>query len=269
VTVYRRGFAARACDKSAGDSHRKLPLARAMPREPVRDKKKRQDSAGPALGLIATGTVLVAALGFVGFVLWPRWPVALADVHAPALPITVGGVLFNVPPAAIRVPLQRHAGAQPRLDLAFLWPALTPPDPDWKPAVSDMPKAPDEIFLSLAAQQDALPLEERVKSIYPRYVEPGTFAGPQGLVGIAFRDDSPYRGEDIFFPPNHAELFFARCTRKVDPTMGSCMLERHVGQATLTARFRRDWLGDWQKLTAGLDRIVARLRGDVRAGATR
>ena len=40
---------------------------------------------------------------------------------------------FNVPPAAIRVPVQRRPGAHERVDLAFVWPSLEPPNATAKP----------------------------------------------------------------------------------------------------------------------------------------
>ena len=46
---------------------------------------------------------------------------------------------FNVPPAAIRVSVQRRPGAHERVDLAFLWPSLEPPDPNAK-AVAPTPE---------------------------------------------------------------------------------------------------------------------------------
>ena len=45
---------------------------------------------------------------------------------APSLPITIGGMAFNVPPAAIRFKVQRRPGAQARVDLSFVWPSLDP-----------------------------------------------------------------------------------------------------------------------------------------------
>ena len=57
----------------------------------------------------------------------------------PSLPITIGGVAFNVPPAAIRFKVQRRPGAQARVDLSFVWPSLTPPDLSIKPLPTDMP----------------------------------------------------------------------------------------------------------------------------------
>src|SRR5262249_14292589 len=79
-----------------------------------------------ALPLIALVVLACLAVGFVASVLWPRWPQVAVD--APALPITIAGVAFNVPPAAMRVPVQRRPGAHERVDLAFLWPSLAPPD---------------------------------------------------------------------------------------------------------------------------------------------
>ncbi len=82
---------------------------------------------------IASLVVLVLAAGiFVSYVLWPTWPGAPVPLDAPAVPITVAGVLFDVPPAAIRAAVQRHPGPHERIDLAFLWPSLTPPQPDAK-----------------------------------------------------------------------------------------------------------------------------------------
>ncbi len=76
--------------------------------------------------------VVAAAAVFVSDVLWPTWPSRPTPLDAPAIPITVAGVLFDVPPAAIREAVQRHAGQQERIDLAFEWPSLAPPRPDDK-----------------------------------------------------------------------------------------------------------------------------------------
>src|SRR2546425_9987864 len=92
-------------------------------------RKRRGASAGLLFALATLIALVVCAAGLVAVMLWPRWPGTAVAPDAPALPITVGGVLFNVPPAAIRVAMQRHSGAQERLDLAFLWPSLRPPDP--------------------------------------------------------------------------------------------------------------------------------------------
>ena len=108
----------------------------------------------------------------IAYILWPRWPEPVA-VDAPSMPIIVGGVTFNVPPAAIRVPMQRRPGTQPRLDLVFVWPSLAPPDP----TVKGTPAAPlnvnDRIFVTVIGADSTLPPIERLKTIYPRYITIG------------------------------------------------------------------------------------------------
>jgi hypothetical protein len=67
------------------------------------------------------------ATAFISYALWPTWPSDPVALDAPALPITVAGVLFELPPAAIRETVQRHPGQHERVDLAFAWPSLGPP----------------------------------------------------------------------------------------------------------------------------------------------
>ena len=69
---------------------------------------------------------VAAAAAFVSDVLWPSWPSEPVALDGPALPITVTGTLFSIPPAAIRETVQRHPGQHERVDLVFSWPALTP-----------------------------------------------------------------------------------------------------------------------------------------------
>src|SRR5262245_27816868 len=66
---------------------------------------------GVALPLIGMLTLAALAACFIAYVLWPRWPGPIVPRDAPALPITIAGTPFNVPPAAMRIALQRHAGA--------------------------------------------------------------------------------------------------------------------------------------------------------------
>src|SRR5260370_27978570 len=98
---------------------------------------------------IAIVAVLMTAAGtFVSYVLWPTWPKSGVALDAPAIPVTVAGTLFNVPPAAIRAAVQRHPGAHERIDLVFLWPSLAPPTADAQAAAK----------ASIANGSDAAPL---------------------------------------------------------------------------------------------------------------
>ena len=218
--------------------------------------RRRSASAGLLFALSAVTGVIVLAAAVTALVLWPRWPSAVA-VDAPSVPITVGGVLFNVPPAAIRVAVQRVPGTQARLDLAFLWPSLKAPGPAAKPAVSDEPPPIDRMFVTIAAQTTTLPPTERVKTIYPRYLADTQYDGPDGLKLISFRDGTPYQGEDIYFDPKAQPGFLVRCNRpSKGGTPGMCLSERRIGNADVTVRFPSDWLSDWRKVAAGIETLI-------------
>ena len=222
----------------------------------------RRGGHGVVLAL-AMGTSIAVLAATLALVL--RWPAASSAPDAPSLPISIGGVAFNVPPAAIRVPLQRHAGEQGRLDLVFLWPALVPPDPAAKPVASEEMPAFDRLFVTIAALDEALGPAERIKTIYPRYFDFGRFAGPDGLLVVRFRDGTPYQAEDLFYDPAAPERFVVRCSRPgAGPTPGICLFERRLADAAdITVRFPRDWLVDWRRVSAGIERLIASLRGPV------
>lgn len=231
----------------------------AFPRNVAR--KRRSFLLPPAALLLA-----LALFGgsFVAYVLWPTWPGAPAPLNAPTFPITIEGVLFEVPPAAIRAAVQRHPGPHERIDLAFEWPSLTPP-PDGAPQTQspEAAKAADatgRLFVTIVPLGSVLPPNERLRSIYPRYVEAKASAGPDGLAILPFRSDSPYQGEDLVYFADTPERFFARCTRQAGVVAGNCIVDRNIGGAVITLRFARDWLTDWRNVAAGFDRLIARLR---------
>lgn len=215
-----------------------------------------------AAPLLVFAAVLAAAALYVGYVLWPRWPDAPVALDAPSLPIVVAGTAFNIEPAAIRQAVQRKPGTQERVDLDYLWPSLRPPDhasktPDDKPIDTTQ-----RLFVSIQAGDGALPVMDRVESIYPRYLVAEPIAGPPGLTLRPFRDGTPYQGEELAFDSQAPAHFLARCTRHGVVSSGGCLLERRVDNATLTFRFPRAWISDWRRVADGIDRLIARLHRD-------
>ena len=220
---------------------------------------------------------LVAAGCFVAYVLWPSWPSAPVALDAPPLPITIAGVLFELPPAAIRAAVQRHPGPQDRVDLAFEWPSLTPPHTGsnadtTSPAATETngaaaPSSSTEIadtvgrlFVTIAELGSLLPPDERLRSIYPHYVEAQARAGRDGLAILPFRSGTPYEGEDLIYVADAPDRFYARCSRQSDVMPGTCIRERLVGAADVTLRFPRAWAEqDWRSVAAGFDRLIAQL----------
>jgi hypothetical protein len=201
---------------------------------------------------------MLAAAGYVGYVLWPRWPEAPVAQNAPPIPIVIAGVTLNIRPAAIRRGVQRHPGPQARVDLAYLWPSLTPPDPTAKPTVHTRINADSRLFASIESGDDTLPLMERVNKVYPRFLVPQPTAGPPGLTLRGFRDGTPYQGEELVFESAQPTHFLARCTRHGVENSGNCLLERRIGEADVTFRFPRAWLTNWRQVVKGIDTLMAR-----------
>jgi hypothetical protein len=231
---------------------------------------KRRGRAVLTLPFVCIVLLVTAGMAFVSYVLWPTWPSQTAPLDAPAIPVTVAGVLFDIPPAAIREAVQRHPGQHERVDLAFEWPSLTPPRPDDKPAHKPPLNAENataaaiatenkRLFVTIAGLGAVLPPLERLRTIYPRYVEAQATAGPDGLAILPFRAGTPYQGEDLVYLGANPEQFFARCTRAARSVPGTCINERVVDAAEITLRFPRDWLADWRNAASAFDRLVAQL----------
>jgi hypothetical protein len=239
--------------------------AHALPQRRIRSTAHRRLML--PLGVLA---LLVLGAGiYVSSALWPTWPSAPVPLDAPAIPITVANALFDVPPAAIRAAVQRRPGTHERVDLAFLWPSLTPPRLDTKGAVqaaadndSDAAAKPADtqrLFVTIAALGSVLPPAQRLRTIYPRYIEARASAGPDGLAIAPFRAATPYEGEDLIYVAANPEQFFARCTRDTGAVRGTCMHERLIDRAEVTLRFPRTLIDDWRGVSAGIDRLMAQL----------
>ncbi len=228
-----------------------------------RPPPRRRNSLPPMLPLVVFGILAVMTMTYIGYVLWPRWPGAEVDPSAPAIPVVIAGVTFNVPPAAVRVAVQRRPGSHERIDLAYLWPSLEPAGGKVKASAPDNPPASmqalERIFLTIAAAGGSVPPADRVLTIYPRYTASEAVTGPAGLAVLAFRDGTPYQGEDLIYD-SEAPGFLVRCTRTVGPTPGTCLYERWIDMAKLVVRFPREWLENWRELSGRIDQLIASLR---------
>jgi hypothetical protein len=226
-----------------------------LPSLGVRDRLR----AGHMLPIALAVAVTIGAVALVAYLLWPTWGIVGAD-GPERLPVSVGGTVFNVPAAAVRMNIQRHSGPQERVDLNFSYPSLLPPEAQRHVSadevVEEMTQPIDRIFLSISAHHDAMAPDMRVTSIYPRYLEQASAAGPDELRMRAFRAETPYGGEDLFFASS--PQLTARCTRDRS-TPGMCLSERRIDGADLTFRFPRSWLAQWQDVAASMERLTLQL----------
>jgi hypothetical protein len=223
-------------------------------------RASRLDPRGHLVPIAAGGALAVGAVALVAYLLWPTWEVVSAGAPD-RLPVSVGGTLFNVPTASVRRKIQKHSGPQERVDLAFTWPALQPPERQkhvTADAVDEQPQPIDRIFVSIAAHRDTLAPDMRVRTIYPRYLEQGSSQVEDGLTLRAFKEGSPYANEDMFSAASPA--INARCTRDT-ATPGMCLSERRIEGADLIFRFPRSWLAQWRDVASAMERLTAQMYG--------
>jgi len=223
-------------------------------------RASRGRSRGHLLPILLGGAIAMGAIAAVAYLLWPTW--GADGSSAPSrLPVSIGGTLFNVPVAAIRMKIQRHSGPQERIDLSFNFPSLEPPEAPKHVSAEDVVEEAvqpiDRIFLSIAAHHDTLAPDMRVRTIYPRYLDQASTPA-DGLVLRAFRDGTPYSGEDMFVAD--APNLTARCSRD-GKTPGMCLSERRIDGTDLTFRFPRGWLGQWRDVANAMDRLAVQLHG--------
>jgi hypothetical protein len=210
--------------------------------------------------ILLASAIAAVALGLIGYLLWPTWEIDAASGPA-RLPVSIGSTLFNVPTGSIRMKIQHRSGPQERIDLSFAFPSLKPPEPPKRVSAASADEAMqpiDRIFLSIAAHHDSLAPDMRARTIFPRYLEQTSTLADDGLAMRAFRDNSPYAGEDFFSAS--APNLTARCTRE-GATPGMCLSERRVEGADLTFRFPRTWLAQWREVAGSMDHLTAQLHG--------
>lgn len=230
-----------------------------LPSAPRRSRGSHKPRSGHLIPLLAAAAIAMPAITAVAYLLWPTWTPKAPDNNK-RLPVSIGQTVFNVPERAFRVKVQRHSGPQERIDLNFLYPSLATPDAPrhvTAETVEDGPQPIDRIFLSIAAHHDSTAPDTLVRTIYPRYLDATHTQQPQdGLSMRAFRDGTPYAGEDLFMAQTPA--LAARCTREA-MTPGMCLSERRIGSADLTFRFPRQWLTEWRDVAAAMEQLVQQL----------
>jgi hypothetical protein len=221
----------------------------------------RQHRRSHMIPIMAASAIGAVAIALVAYLLWPTWSTDTSSAPA-RLPVSVGGTLFNVQPLAIRMKIQRHSGPQERVDLSYVFPSLEVPEgPRHVSAdtvVEDSMQPIDRIFLSISAHHDQMAPELRISTIYPRYLEQTATPAQDGLTLRAFRDGTPYSGEDLFFADT--PKLTARCTRD-GATPGMCLSERRIEGADLTFRFPRSWLAQWRDVADAMERLTTQIHG--------
>jgi hypothetical protein len=199
---------------------------------------------------IALLLLALVGCGGVGFGLWwanlPPPPVQMLEMR-------VGSEKLVFPESykGPRPPdMAREVGV---IRLRVMWPSMA--------AAGPLEKA--DVHITVGAADPATDPSAQFATL-ARFVMPGAWSNPGGLVSRNFKKGSPFDGEELFMAPPAGELFFARClsdgaATKIDE--GCRMVLKHRG-VDIAVRFPREALADWRALSDGVRALVDGFRHD-------
>ena len=173
--------------------------------------------------------------------------------------LSIGSLKMTIPANYIIYARARQGGAQKQVELFTTFPDFKGYS-DWY--ASDFTgNAPDSpaIFMLMRQDQFKITEAERLSRIYLGYVShPAGTEGPFGLTQYTFRDDSGYRGEDLFVGQMDGQPIVLRCVRfSIQVPSPSCLRDMKLPHGvTLSYRFKRAHLGHWLDIAQGMKALM-------------
>ncbi len=235
-------------------------------------RKKIDDTVRQRSGwLIPIGIfVLIASLSLIVlmFYLAPTPASLIEERPSPTsrtqpIAISINGVTFAIPANYIPYKSARHGGPRKDVGLVATYPEFHGySDWDDRVFISNAADSPS-VYMLIREEPLNLTEAERLKRIYLNFVidQRGTH-GPFGLTKYTFRDDSGYRGQDLFVSDNANDPIILRCDRfsrqvRSPSCLGDMPLTHGVA---VSYRFKRSRLADWRKISDGVDRLIRSFR---------
>lgn len=173
--------------------------------------------------------------------------------------LTVGSLKMTVPANYIVYRSARNGGTRKDLALFTAYPDFRGyTDSEAQTFTSNAADTP-VIYILIRDERLNLSEEERLKRIYTTFVtDPAGKPGPFDLTQYAFRDDSGYRGEDLFVGDVDGKMVVMRCVRfSMEVPSPSCLRDRRlVKGVAITYRFKRANLSRWREIAQGVDALI-------------
>lgn len=184
--------------------------------------------------------------------------------------LVIGGLPMRIPKNYTPFPRDRSGGQLDRISLYAALPKFTP-----------YMEAKDNVFFDNAANNPVVHFElraaapplteaERKEAIYmPHVDEGGGSEGPAGLTRYAFKDDTPFAGEDLFVGKDAGgEAVVIRCSRRSGMVPSpNCWRDTVLANGlAMSYRFKRPYLQYWSGIDRGLKNLVERFRNSAAGG---
>jgi hypothetical protein len=174
--------------------------------------------------------------------------------------VRVGGQAFRIPANYLVYASARKGGIRREIDIA----ASLPDFHGYSDAERTLFSANGSTspIVHIKIREDSYNVQEsaRFARVYlNQVVDPRGIAGSYGLTQYQFRDDSGYRGEDLFVGRDAGALVVLLCERPaVDVPRPNCLRDYPLGDgAALSYRFKRASLPKWRDIARGVTRLIA------------
>ncbi|MEP9398305.1 hypothetical protein [Mesorhizobium sp. KR2-14] len=170
--------------------------------------------------------------------------------------VVIGNNVISAPANAIRFEKARRDGIATRLDIYLRWPEMEGYTSATRDDFNNADGGRHILFLSFDERMMSRDMSGRFAPIYSSLIErPGT-AGPGGLMLYGFTEKSGYINEELAVAERPGEEpFVARCLvgPSAEESLAPCERDIHLGdELSLSYRFSRELLEDWQRLEASV-----------------
>ncbi|HEX4078451.1 MAG TPA: hypothetical protein VHX61_06215 [Rhizomicrobium sp.] len=193
-------------------------------------------------------------------------PVSLIEEHsspsaeAGLVHLTIGGLSMTVPANYLPYASERRGGARREVTLYASLPNFQGYSKASAAEFAGNGPASALIYLLIREGREDVPESALLRRIYlGDVIDPRGRPGPFGLTAYRFRDDSGYRGEDMFVGRIAGRDVVMRCLRPgkeaISPT---CFRNLRLAQGVvLSYRFKLSHLSEWREIARGAGRLIA------------
>ena len=214
---------------------------------------------GAALAIAVLALVAVA-IGINAWIENYRDRIALKGYDGKPSPVafTVAGEALTIPANMIRFRAERRGGAVDQIDLLVHWPSLEGFSEGFAEVLKDTSPDAPLVFVTISPRATDLDATARLASVYGQFFEGPAIPAPAGLVGRSLTADSGYRGEVVYYSPEDALPFVARCLAEATPEIpATCLRDVNVGTGlSMLYRFNKAHLGEWRAMDGMLRHLV-------------
>ncbi len=215
-------------------------------------------------GLVAVA-ILSVAITFAGKWLGERMAMGGHTDDTTIHAVVIGNNLLAVPANMIRFEQARRSGNAERLDLYVHYPSMAGYTQASRDEFNHATAADSIIFLGFSEQMMSRDMSGRFAPIYSSLIARPGRNGPAGITFYEFSENSGYMGEKLAVADRQGrEPFVARCLtgEAAEKSLAPCERDILVGERlTLTYRFPKRFLEEWQALDTAVENLAASMLG--------